>query len=154
MLDRYPVSPLSRHMSSAESEEDHEDLTDAVRLVKEVIAAVDNKVNEHEKRRRLKDFHGRMDSKSIMMTKSGQIFAKEDLLRRRLIHDGMLQLKNCQGRPKGEEAANSARKRTFTLCTYPTTFLPALLQTSTLCCCRTSSSSSKRKTRNMSSPCW
>lgn len=90
-------------MCNAESEDDYDDLTDAVRLVKDLIAAVDSKVNEHEKRRRLKEFHSRMDSKSIMMRKSGQIFAREDLLRRRLIHDGALQLKNVQGRLKGEE---------------------------------------------------
>lgn len=95
------LSNFSHHMSNTESEEDFDDLTEAVRLVKQVIAAVDNKVNEHEKRRRLKEFHGRMDSKSIMMMKSGQIFAREDLLRRRLIHDGALQLKNSQGRLKG-----------------------------------------------------
>lgn len=71
--------------------------------MKDVIAAVDRKVNEHEKRRRLKEFHSRTDSKSIMMMKSGQIFAREDLLRKRLIHDGVLQLKNSQGRLKGEE---------------------------------------------------
>lgn len=74
-----------------------------MRLVKEVIAAVDSKVNEHEKRRRLKDFHARMESKSIMLMKSGQMFAKEDLLRRRLIHDGVLHLKSSQGRLKGAE---------------------------------------------------
>uniref|UniRef100_A0A3Q0RBU7 Si:dkey-172h23.2 n=1 Tax=Amphilophus citrinellus TaxID=61819 RepID=A0A3Q0RBU7_AMPCI len=82
------------------SDEDYFDLTEAIRLVKEVIAAVDSKVNEHEKRRRLKEFHSRMDNKSIMMMKNGQIFAREDLLRRRLIHDGALQLKNTQGRLK------------------------------------------------------
>lgn len=93
----------SCHTSNTESDEDYFDLTEAIRLVKEVIAAVDSKVNEHEKRRRLKEFHGRMDNKSIMMMKNGQIFAREDLLRRRLIHDGALQLKNTQGRLKGEE---------------------------------------------------
>lgn len=91
------------HISNAEGDEDYYDLTEAVRLVKEVIAAVDCKVNEHDKKRRLKEFHSRVDSKSIMVMKSGQVFAKEDLLRRRLIHDGMLQLKNNQGRLKGEE---------------------------------------------------
>uniref|UniRef100_A0A3Q2W0N8 PH domain-containing protein n=1 Tax=Haplochromis burtoni TaxID=8153 RepID=A0A3Q2W0N8_HAPBU len=90
----------SCHTSNTESDEDYFDLTEAIRLVKEVIAAVDSKVNEHEKRRRLKEFHGRMDNKSIMMMKNGQIFAREDLLRRRLIHDGALQLKNTQGRLK------------------------------------------------------
>lgn len=93
----------SCHVSHAESNDDYFDLTEAIRLVKEVIAAVDSKVNEHEKKRRLKEFHSRMDNKSIMMMKNGQIFAREDLLRRRLIHDGALQLKNTQGRLKGEE---------------------------------------------------
>lgn len=93
------------HISSTETDEDYDDLNEAVRLVKEVIAAVDSKVNEHEKRRRLKEFHSRMDSKSIMMFKSGQLFAREDLLRRKLIHDGALQLKNTQGRLKGDHRA-------------------------------------------------
>ncbi|XP_027137513.1 A-kinase anchor protein 13 isoform X2 [Larimichthys crocea] len=103
-ITKYPVLIQRMLQHTKESEEDYEDLTDAVRLVKEVIAAVDSKVNEHEKRRRLKDFHGRMDSKSIMMMKSGQMFAREDLLRRRLIHDGVLQLKNSQGRLKDVHA--------------------------------------------------
>uniref|UniRef100_A0A3Q4GI75 Uncharacterized protein n=1 Tax=Neolamprologus brichardi TaxID=32507 RepID=A0A3Q4GI75_NEOBR len=95
-ITKYPVliQRLLQHTK------DYFDLTEAIRLVKEVIAAVDSKVNEHEKRRRLKEFHGRMDNKSIMMMKNGQIFAREDLLRRRLIHDGALQLKNTQGRLK------------------------------------------------------
>ncbi|XP_070758273.1 A-kinase anchor protein 13 [Enoplosus armatus] len=103
-ITKYPVLIQRMLQHTKESEEDYDDLTEAVRLVKEVIAAVDNKVNEHEKRRRLKDFHSRMDSKSIMMMKSGQIFAREDLLRRRLIHDGVLQLKNSQGRLKDVHA--------------------------------------------------
>ncbi|XP_036950372.1 A-kinase anchor protein 13 isoform X8 [Acanthopagrus latus] len=103
-ITKYPVLIQRMLQHTKESEEDYEDLTDSVRLVKEVIAAVDSKVNEHEKRRRLKEFHGRMDSKSIMMMKSGQIFAREDLLRRRLIHDGVLQLKNSQGRLKDVHA--------------------------------------------------
>ncbi|XP_074522101.1 A-kinase anchor protein 13 [Halichoeres trimaculatus] len=103
-ITKYPVLIQRMLQHTKESEEEYEDLTDAVRLVKEVIAAVDSKVNEHDKRRRLKEFHIRTDSKSIMMMKSGQIFAREDLLRRRLIHDGVLQLKNSQGRLKDVHA--------------------------------------------------
>ncbi|XP_070708917.1 A-kinase anchor protein 13 isoform X2 [Pempheris klunzingeri] len=103
-ITKYPVLIQRMLQHTKESEEDYDDLTEAVRLVKEVIASVDSKVNEHEKRRRLKEFHGRMDSKSIMMMKSGQIFAREDMLRRRLIHDGVLQLKNSQGRLKDVHA--------------------------------------------------
>ncbi|KAK2853492.1 hypothetical protein Q5P01_006153 [Channa striata] len=103
-ITKYPVLIQRMLQHTKVSEEDYDDLMEAVRLVKEVIAAVDNKVNEHEKRRRLKDFHSRMDSKSMMMMKKGQMFAREDLLRRRLIHDGPLQLKNSQGRPKDVHA--------------------------------------------------
>lgn len=99
-ITKYPVLIQRLLQHTKESDEDYFDLTEAIRLVKEVIAAVDSKVNEHEKRRRLKEFHSRMDNKSIMMMKNGQIFAREDLLRRRLIHDGALQLKNTQGRLK------------------------------------------------------
>uniref|UniRef100_A0A3B3Z6C3 Uncharacterized protein n=1 Tax=Periophthalmus magnuspinnatus TaxID=409849 RepID=A0A3B3Z6C3_9GOBI len=98
-ITKYPVL-FQRLLQHTKGDEDYEDLTEALRLVKEVIAAVDGKVNEHEKRQRLKDFHSRMETKSIMMMKSGQIFAREDLLRRRLIHDGPLQLKSSQGRLK------------------------------------------------------
>ena len=87
-----------------EDEEDHAELTQALILVKEVIAAVDSRVSEQDKRRRLKEIHSRTDSKSIMRMKSGQMFAREDLLRgRRLLHDGSLQLKSATGRLKGEQ---------------------------------------------------
>lgn len=87
----------------AETEEDHKEVAEALQLVKELVATVDSKVNEHEKKQRLKEVHGRMDSKSIMRMKSGQMFAREDLLHgRKLLHDGPLQLKNSVGRLKGK----------------------------------------------------
>ncbi|KAF7663052.1 hypothetical protein LDENG_00219750 [Lucifuga dentata] len=103
-ITKYPVLIQRMLQHTKEAEDDYEDLAEAVRLVKEVITAVDTRVNEHEKKRRLKEFHSRMDSKSIMMMKSSQMFAREDLLRRRLIHDGALQLKNSQGRLKDVHA--------------------------------------------------
>lgn len=111
-------STISHHTSITEGEEDYEDLTESVRLVKEVIAVVDSKVNEHEQRRRLKEFHARMDSKSIMMMKSGQIFAKEDLLRRRLIHDGVLHLKSNQARLKGKEVSTAGPPVLRCVCSF------------------------------------
>uniref|UniRef100_A0A8C1JYR6 PH domain-containing protein n=1 Tax=Cyprinus carpio TaxID=7962 RepID=A0A8C1JYR6_CYPCA len=88
-----------------ENEEDYADVTQGLKLVKEGSAAVDNKVNEHEKKKRLKEVYSRTDSKSIMRMKSGQMFAREDLLRgQKLIHDGPLQLKNSAGRLKDVQA--------------------------------------------------
>lgn len=104
-ITKYPVLLQRILQHTKENEEDHEDVTQGLKLVKEVIAAVDNKVNEHEKKKRLKEVYSRTDSKSIMRMKSGQMFAREDLLRgQRLIHDGPLQLKNSAGRLKDVQA--------------------------------------------------
>uniref|UniRef100_A0A8B9H8B4 DH domain-containing protein n=1 Tax=Astyanax mexicanus TaxID=7994 RepID=A0A8B9H8B4_ASTMX len=102
-ITKYPVLMQRILQHTKENEEDYEDLSQALQLVKEVIAAVDSKVNEHEKKRRLKEIYNRTDGKSIMRMKSGQMFAREDLIRsRKLLHDGPLQLKNTAGRLKGK----------------------------------------------------
>uniref|UniRef100_A0A9J7ZF79 A-kinase anchoring protein 13 n=1 Tax=Cyprinus carpio carpio TaxID=630221 RepID=A0A9J7ZF79_CYPCA len=104
-ITKYPVLLQRILQHTKENEEDHADVTQSLKLVKEVIAAVDNKVNEHEKKKRLKEVYSRTDSKSIMRMKSGQMFAREDLLRgQKLIHDGPLQLKNSAGRLKDVQA--------------------------------------------------
>ncbi|XP_072517183.1 A-kinase anchor protein 13 isoform X3 [Salminus brasiliensis] len=104
-ITKYPVLMQRILQHTKENEEDYEDLSQALQLVKEVIAAVDSKVNEHEKKRRLKEIYNRTDGKSIMRMKSGQMFAREDLIRgRKLLHDGPLQLKNTAGRLKDVQA--------------------------------------------------
>ncbi|XP_028814058.1 A-kinase anchor protein 13 isoform X4 [Denticeps clupeoides] len=104
-ITKYPVLIQRILQLTKESEEDHSEVTEALRLVKDVIVAVDNNVNEHEKKRRQKEVYGRTDSKSITRMKSGQMFAREDLLRgRRLLHDGVLQLKSATGRLKDVHA--------------------------------------------------
>ncbi|XP_071370279.1 A-kinase anchor protein 13-like, partial [Centroberyx affinis] len=104
-ITKYPVLLQRILQHTKDTEEDHGCVSEALRCVKELITAVDSKVNEQEKKRRLKDVYSRTDSKSIMRMKSGQMFAKEDLIRgRRLLHDGALQLKNCAGRLKDVHA--------------------------------------------------
>ncbi|XP_050970397.1 A-kinase anchor protein 13 isoform X4 [Labeo rohita] len=104
-ITKYPVLLQRVLQHTKESEKDFEDLTQALQLVKDIIASVDSKVNEHEKKRRLKEIYGRTDSKSITRMKSGQMFAREDLQRnRKLLHDGPLQLKNAAGRLKDVHA--------------------------------------------------
>uniref|UniRef100_A0A673LUG8 Uncharacterized protein n=1 Tax=Sinocyclocheilus rhinocerous TaxID=307959 RepID=A0A673LUG8_9TELE len=104
-ITKYPVLLQRILQHTKETEKDFEDLTQALQLVKDIIASVDSKVNEHEKKKRLKEIYGRTDSKSITRMKSGQMFAREDLLRsRRLLRDGPLQLKNAAGRLKDVHA--------------------------------------------------
>ncbi|XP_030232494.1 A-kinase anchor protein 13 isoform X3 [Gadus morhua] len=100
-ITKYPVLIQRILQYTDESEEEHGELSQALTTVKEVLAAVDTRVNEKEKRRRLEDVHARMESKSITRMRSGQMFAREDLIRgRRLLREGALQLKNSQGRMK------------------------------------------------------
>ncbi|XP_049340273.1 A-kinase anchor protein 13 isoform X4 [Astyanax mexicanus] len=104
-ITKYPVLLQRILQHTKEPEEEQGDTAEALQQVKEVIAAVDLKVSEYEMRQRLKEIHSRTDSKSIMRMKSGQMFAKEDLIRgRRLVHDGPLQLKNTAGRLKDVQA--------------------------------------------------
>ncbi|KAL0978008.1 hypothetical protein UPYG_G00164670 [Umbra pygmaea] len=100
-ITKYPVLMQRLLQHTPEHEEDHEALQGALRQAKDVITAVDGEVKEQQNKRRLKDVYTRTDSRSIMRMKSGQMFAREDLLRvGRLVHDGPLQLKNAQGRLK------------------------------------------------------
>ncbi|XP_039989550.1 A-kinase anchor protein 13-like isoform X2 [Xiphias gladius] len=104
-ITKYPVLIQRILQHTKDSDGDHSGVCESLRCVKELIAAVDSKVNEQEKKRRLREVHSRTDSKSIMRMKSGQMFAKEDLIRgRKLLHDGALQLKNSAGRLKDVHA--------------------------------------------------
>ncbi|KAK5867946.1 hypothetical protein PBY51_012398 [Eleginops maclovinus] len=104
-ITKYPVLIQRILQHTKDSDDDHISVCEALRCVKELITAVDSKVNEHGKKQRLKEVYSRTDSKSIMRMKSGQMFAKEDLTRgRKLLHDGSLQLKNTAGRLKDVQA--------------------------------------------------
>ena len=81
---------------------EQEDLAHSLSLVKDVIGAVDSKVASYEKKVRLNEIYTKTDSKSIMRMKSGQMFAKEDLKRKKLVRDGSVFLKNAAGRLKGK----------------------------------------------------
>ncbi|XP_041965172.1 A-kinase anchor protein 13 isoform X3 [Alosa sapidissima] len=104
-ITKYPVLIQRILQHTKDGDEEQEEVSRSLRLVKEVVTAVDNRVHDYERKRRLKDVYGRTDSKSIMRMKSGQMFAREDLLRgRRLLHDGPLQLKTSAGRFKDVQA--------------------------------------------------
>lgn len=74
----------------------------SLNLVKEVITAVNSKVSNYEKKMRLNEIYTRTDSKSIMRMKSGQMFAREDLRRRKFVRDGPISLRNAASKLKGK----------------------------------------------------
>ncbi|KAF5906153.1 A-kinase anchor protein 13 isoform X1, partial [Clarias magur] len=104
-LTKYPVLLQRILQHTKENEEDYVDLTQALQLIKDIIAAVDNKVNNHEKKKKLEEIYNKTDGRTITRMKSGQMFAREDLIRgRKLLHDGPLQLKALTGRLKDVQA--------------------------------------------------
>uniref|UniRef100_A0A663N1Q2 A-kinase anchoring protein 13 n=1 Tax=Athene cunicularia TaxID=194338 RepID=A0A663N1Q2_ATHCN len=111
-ITKYPVLLQRILQYTKENEVEHEDLTQSLNLVKDVIAAVNSKVSNYEKKMRLGEIYNRTDSKSIMRMKSGQMFAREDLRHRKLIRDGPVSLKNAAGRLKGKTMLPSDQKST------------------------------------------
>ncbi|NXE33711.1 AKP13 protein, partial [Ptilorrhoa leucosticta] len=103
-ITKYPVLLQRILQYTKENEVEHEDLTQSLNLVKDVIAAVNSKVSNYEKKMRLGEIYNRTDSKSIMRMKSGQMFAREDLRHRKLIRDGPVSLKSTAGRLKEVQA--------------------------------------------------
>ncbi|XP_039578936.1 A-kinase anchor protein 13 isoform X8 [Passer montanus] len=103
-ITKYPVLLQRILQYTKENDVEHEDLTQSLNLVKDVIAAVNSKVSNYEKKKRLEEIYSRTDSKSIMRMKSGQMFAREDLSRRKLIRDGPVSLKSSGGRLKEVQA--------------------------------------------------
>ncbi|XP_064014138.1 A-kinase anchor protein 13 isoform X2 [Pogoniulus pusillus] len=103
-ITKYPVLLQRILQYTKDNEVEHEDLTQSLNLVKDVIAAVNSKVSNYEKKMRLGEIYSRTDSKSIMRMKSGQMFAREDLRHRKLIRDGPVSLRSAAGRLKEVQA--------------------------------------------------
>ncbi|XP_014400919.1 PREDICTED: A-kinase anchor protein 13 isoform X2 [Myotis brandtii] len=103
-ITKYPVLFQRILQCTKDNEVEQQDLAQSLSLVKEVIGAVDSKVASYEKKVRLNEIYTKTDSKSIMRMKSGQMFAKEDLKRKKLVRDGSVFLKNAAGRLKEVQA--------------------------------------------------
>lgn len=90
-------------MPGAEAE--RQDLTTALRLVKELLSSVDQDVHELEKGARLQEIYSRLDPRAQAPVPGKGPFGREELLRRKLIHDGCLLWKTATGRFKGQRSA-------------------------------------------------
>ncbi|XP_036134022.1 A-kinase anchor protein 13 isoform X4 [Molossus molossus] len=103
-ITKYPVLFQRILQCTKDNDAEQRDLAQSLSLVKEVIGAVNSKVASYEKKVRLNEIYTKTDSKSIMRMKSGQMFAKEDLRRKKLVRDGSVFLKNAAGRLKEVQA--------------------------------------------------
>ncbi|XP_064799205.1 LOW QUALITY PROTEIN: rho guanine nucleotide exchange factor 28-like [Oncorhynchus masou masou] len=101
-ITKYPVL-LERILQYTQVDsEEHMDLSRALVLIKEVIAAVDLMVSEFEQGQRLQDVLNRMENRSFAKLKNGHTFRKQDVLGpgQTLKHQGLLLWKTATGRLK------------------------------------------------------
>ncbi|XP_024429843.1 rho guanine nucleotide exchange factor 2 isoform X5 [Desmodus rotundus] len=99
-ITKYPVL-ISRILQHSHGlEEERRDLTTALGLVKELLSNVDQDVHELEKGARLQEIYTRMDPRAQTPVPGKGPFGREELLRRKLIHDGCLLWKTATGRFK------------------------------------------------------
>ncbi|XP_049639200.1 A-kinase anchor protein 13 [Suncus etruscus] len=103
-ITKYPVLFQRLLQCTKDNDAEHEEVAQSLSLVKDVIGVVDRKVASYEKKVRLNEIYMKTDSKSIMRMKSGQMFAKEDLKRKKLVRDGSVFLKSATGRLKEVQA--------------------------------------------------
>ncbi|XP_069858443.1 rho guanine nucleotide exchange factor 18 isoform X2 [Dipodomys merriami] len=99
-ITKYPVLVERIIQNTEAGTEDHEDLTHALNLIRDIISQVDAKVSECEKGQRLREIAGKMDLKSSSKLKNGLAFRKEDMLHRQLYLEGALCCKTTSGRLK------------------------------------------------------
>ncbi|KAM9111015.1 rho guanine nucleotide exchange factor 2 isoform 1-T1 [Megaptera novaeangliae] len=99
-ITKYPVLINRILQHSHGIEEERQDLTTALGLVKELLSNVDQDVHELEKGARLQEIYNRMDPRAQTPVPGKGPFGREELLRRKLIHDGCLLWKTATGRFK------------------------------------------------------
>lgn len=99
-ITKYPVliNRILQHTHGLE--EERQDLSKALGLVKELLSNVDQDVHKLEKEARLLEIYNRMDPRAQTPVPSKGPFGRDELQRRTLIHDGCLLWKTGTGRFK------------------------------------------------------
>ncbi|XP_069805420.1 rho guanine nucleotide exchange factor 2 isoform X2 [Dendropsophus ebraccatus] len=99
-ITKYPVLIDRILQNSKGDEEEYQDLATSLSLVKELLSTIDQEVYNYEKNLRLQEIYQKVDSKSTAMVQGDNCFTKEELLRRKLVHEGSLLWKTVAGRFK------------------------------------------------------
>lgn len=92
------------------NEAEQQDLSTALVLVKDLLSAIDQEVHDSAKSARLREIHGRLDGRArVLLAWEGRnaAFGRDELLRRRLVHDGSLLWKMATGRFKGAQGVKA-----------------------------------------------
>ncbi|XP_072272361.1 rho guanine nucleotide exchange factor 28 isoform X2 [Pyxicephalus adspersus] len=105
-ITKYPVLVERILRYTPEGNEEHKDLCRALCLIKDMIAAVDLKVSEFERKQRFEEFVNKIENKTFTKMKNGLTFTKQDLKNKErvLLNEGVLLWKTATGRFKDIQA--------------------------------------------------
>ncbi|XP_048369759.1 rho guanine nucleotide exchange factor 2 isoform X3 [Sphaerodactylus townsendi] len=98
-ITKYPGLIDRILQNSKGNEVDQRDLSIALTQVKELLSTIDQEVHDYEKNARLQEIYGRLDVRAKADLAKGS-FCSEELLRRKLVHDGSMLWKTAAGRFK------------------------------------------------------
>ncbi|XP_012880750.1 PREDICTED: rho guanine nucleotide exchange factor 28 isoform X2 [Dipodomys ordii] len=101
-ITKYPVLVERILQYTKESTEEHKDLCKALGLIKDMIAAVDLKVDEYETNQKWLEILNKIENKTYTKLKNGHVFRKQTLIskERTLLYDGLVYWKTATGRFK------------------------------------------------------
>ncbi|XP_048224386.1 rho guanine nucleotide exchange factor 28 isoform X2 [Perognathus longimembris pacificus] len=101
-ITKYPVLVERILQYTKENTEEHKDLCKALGLIKDMIAAVDLKVNEYETNQKWLEILNKIENKTYTKLKNGHVFRKQALMskERTLLYDGLVYWKTATGRFK------------------------------------------------------
>ncbi|XP_077399072.1 rho guanine nucleotide exchange factor 28 isoform X2 [Vanacampus margaritifer] len=99
-ITKYPVLLERILQYTQEDTSEHGELSATLAHMRELIAAVDLRVSEYERRRRLQDVWSRTESRSTAKLKNGRTLRKQDMMGQTLKHQGALLWKTATGRLK------------------------------------------------------
>ncbi|XP_060538541.1 rho guanine nucleotide exchange factor 2 isoform X3 [Pantherophis guttatus] len=100
-ITKYPGLIDRILQNSKGNEVDQKDLSTALSLVKDLISTVDQEVHNQEKNARMQEIYARLDGRTkAHLPRERGPFSKEEMLRRKLIHDGSMLWKTPAGRFK------------------------------------------------------
>uniref|UniRef100_A0A8C7PW86 Rho guanine nucleotide exchange factor (GEF) 2a n=1 Tax=Oncorhynchus mykiss TaxID=8022 RepID=A0A8C7PW86_ONCMY len=99
-ITKYPVLIQRILDNTKDNEEEASCLAQSLTQIRELLTSVDQQVMELERTQRLQEIRARLDPRAEAKVRDGGLFRGGELLRRRLIHEGMLLWKTPGSRLK------------------------------------------------------
>ncbi|XP_062291570.1 rho guanine nucleotide exchange factor 1a isoform X2 [Scomber scombrus] len=99
-ISKYPVLVQRILDNATDDEEEASSLAQAHQMVRKLLSSIDQQMEEMENTQRLQEIQAKLDPRAEARVRDGRLFRQGELLRRSLVHEGMLFWKNPGSRLK------------------------------------------------------